>query len=351
MIGAFLGAAAEPARVEDHQQHGAGHRQHQAAEQIAPMHRARAEIVDVRPLRPDQPTGADLPDHVRQRQHGDHEQRIERIERHQRAPAARGGERKSRDQEQQHGRRRRGEQQQAGLDRPGEPGIAAILADDLPGVQQQQRPDRTRQHQRTEFDAGRPEGADRHGQQHRQHRLLTADDGAREQIQRPERRDVANLRQQIDAEHVIADGAEGDVGKPERQRRTEIGTDLEFPAEGQHGSHVAGRAAIQHQRQDQPHRRLKQQHDPDHQPRPGADQFDDQGGETHETPEIPQPARLLAALCPKRLIERASARGNCRQMAIEISDAAEVSTVKRSRSACSGKCLARAATTGAKRLR
>ena len=118
-----------------------------------------------------------------------------------------------------------------------------------------------------------------------QHRLLSADNGARQQEQRPEGRDRAKLRQQIDAEHVVAGGAEGDIGKPERQRRTEIGADPVFPAKRQHGGEVAGRAAIQHQRQDQPHRRLQQHHQQHHQPRPGADQFDDQGGETHETSE------------------------------------------------------------------
>ena len=124
-------------------------------------------------------------------------------------------------------------------------------------------------------------------EQHRKHRLLPADDDARQQIERPERGDVANLRQQIDAEHVIAAGTERDVGEPERQRRAEIGADLIFPAKGEHGGEVAWRAAVQHERQDQPDRGLEQQHEPDHQPRPGADQFDNQRGETHETPEIP----------------------------------------------------------------
>ena len=45
---------------------------------------------------------------------------------------------------------------------------------------QQQRPERPRQHQRAEFETGRAEGRDRHGQQHGEHRLLCADDGARQ---------------------------------------------------------------------------------------------------------------------------------------------------------------------------
>ena len=51
---------------------------------------------------------------------------------------------------------------------------------------------------------------------------------------------------------VIAGGAKGDVGEPERQRRPEIGADLVFPAVGEHGREIAGRAAVEQQRQDQP---------------------------------------------------------------------------------------------------
>ena len=106
----------------------------------------------------------------------------------------------------------------------------------------------------SEFDAGRTERHDRHRQQHRQHRLLAADDGARQIVEGPEGGDGAELRQQIDAEHVIADGAVGDIGQPERQRRAEPGSDLVFPAERQHGREIAGRAAIDQHRQQQPER-------------------------------------------------------------------------------------------------
>ena len=265
----------------------------QAAEQCAPVQRPRAEIRDRRPLRQRERVGADQPDQIGQRQHDDHQQRKQRIERHQHAPSARGRERKSGDQQQQPDRGRGRQQQQAGFDRPGEPGVAPVLADQLPGMQQQQRPERTRQHQRAELDAGRTECHDRHRQQHRKHRLLSADNGARQQIQRPERRDGAKLRQQIDAEHVIAGGAKRDVGEPERQRRAEIGSDLVFPAKGQHGREVAGRAAIEQQRQEQPQRRLEQHHEPDHQPRPGADQFDNREVKRMKRPKCPRRARPL----------------------------------------------------------
>ncbi len=87
---------------------------------------------------------------------------------------------------------------------------------------------------------------------------------------------------------MIAGGTERDIGEPERQRRAQISADLKFPAEGQHRRQVAGRAAIEQQRQEQPKPGLKQHHEPDHQPRPGADQFDNQGGEAHETSEMPK---------------------------------------------------------------
>ena len=75
--------------------------------------------------------------------------------------------------------------------------------------------------------------------------MLSADDGARQQIKRPEHRDRAKLSQEINAEHVIAGGSKRDVGDPERQWRTEIGPHLVFPAIGNHGREIVGRAAIQ----------------------------------------------------------------------------------------------------------
>ncbi|MGY4477366.1 hypothetical protein ACVILL_004780 [Bradyrhizobium sp. USDA 3364] len=190
------------------------------------------------------------------------------------------------------------------IDRPGEPGAAPVLPDQLPGMQQQQRPERTRQDQRAELDARRGEHHDRHRQQHRQHALRAADDGACQLVEGDEGCDLADLRQQIDAEHVIAGGAEGDVGEPERQRRPHVGADLIFAAEGEDGGEIAGRAAVEDQRQQQPDRGLHQHHDPDHEARPGADQFDNQGGKPHETPEMPQPPASMIRKSAKRFSEK-----------------------------------------------
>ena len=177
------------------------------------------------------------------------------------------------------------QQQKPGFDGPGEPRIAPVLSDELPGMQQQQCPKRARQHEGAKLDSGRTEGQNRHRQEDREHRLLSADNGARQQVQRPERRYRTKLRQQIHAEHVIARRAKRDIGEPERQRRAEIGSHLVFPAISEHGGEVARRAAVQQHRHKQPQRRLRQHHKPDYQPRPGADQFDNQGCETHETSE------------------------------------------------------------------
>jgi hypothetical protein len=122
------------------QPHDGGHREHQAHEQPAPLQRAGAEIGDRGPWRHDECVGAKQPDHIGQHQDGDHEQRIERIERHQHAPPARGGNGKSGEQQQHSGRGLCRQQQKPGLDRPGEPRVAPVLADQLPGMQQQQRP-------------------------------------------------------------------------------------------------------------------------------------------------------------------------------------------------------------------
>lgn len=114
---------------------------------------------------------------------------------------------------------------------------------------------------------------------------MRADHGTGEMIERDEGRDLAELGEDIDAQHVAAGGTIGDVGEPDRQRRAEIGADLVFPAEGQEGREVAGRAAVEHQRHEQPHQSLEQHGNPHDQPRPGANELDDQGGKPHATSE------------------------------------------------------------------
>ena len=136
----FLGNTGEPAGVEDRQQHDGGHREHQACEQPAPLHRARAKLGERRPGRHRERIGAEQPDQIGQDQDGDHEQRIERIERHQHAAPPLRGNGKSGEQQQQSGCGGRRQQQKPGLDRPGEPRVAPVLADQLPGMQQKQRP-------------------------------------------------------------------------------------------------------------------------------------------------------------------------------------------------------------------
>ena len=217
MIGASSGVAVEPAGVEHHQQHDAGHRQQQAAEQRGPVQRPRAQLRERRPGRPRQRAGADQPDQIGQRQHDDHQQREQRIERRQRAPSARGGQRKSGDQQQADRSRPRSS---AATGRPRSTSANQALRRPWP-ISCQECSSSSAHSGRASTSGpnstpGELNAVDRQRQQHREHRLLPADDGARQQIQRPERRDRAKLRQQIDAEHVIA----GERGRRCRRART-----------------------------------------------------------------------------------------------------------------------------------
>jgi len=58
-------------------------------------------------------------------------------------------------------------------------------------MQQQQRPERACEDQRTEFDAGELNTTTVMVSKHRQYRLLPADDGARELVEGPEGQDRA----------------------------------------------------------------------------------------------------------------------------------------------------------------
>ncbi len=174
---------------------------------------------------------------------------------------------------------------QAGMDRQRKPRVAPALADDAPAAEQRQRPQRLRQDVRTELDGRKCEGRNGERQQHRDGGVLRPDDGAAEAEHRPERDDEADLREQIDAEHVVAGGTEGDVGQPERQRRALHAAEQIFAAIGEVERDVARRAGINQCRQNEPQPSLRERDQPEHQHRPRTDQFDDQGGEAHAVPD------------------------------------------------------------------
>ena len=106
-----------------------------------------------------------------------------------------------------------------------------------------------------------------------------ADNGAAEGEHRPIRRNDAGLRQEIETE--TAGNAESDFTQPERQRRSEIAAEAEFVAYGQQDRHIARRRAVEQRRQRHPERALRERHAPEHQPRPSAQEFDDQGDVMH----------------------------------------------------------------------
>jgi len=86
--------------------------------QSDPMQRPVAQIRDRRPWRPAPGLSRASAKSDTQRQHDDHQQREQRIERHQRAPSALGRQRKSGDQHQQADRGWDCQQQESGFDRP-----------------------------------------------------------------------------------------------------------------------------------------------------------------------------------------------------------------------------------------
>ena len=135
-----------------------------------------------------------------------------------------------------------GEQQQAEIDAEQEPIAALVLADGAPVMQQRQRPERRRQHAGTEGRARHGEDGDADHQQHGEHRMAGADDGAAEREHRPIGTDDAGLRQHIEPER--AGQAEGDFAQPERQRRPEIAAEHEFMPDREQDRHVAGRRAV-----------------------------------------------------------------------------------------------------------
>jgi hypothetical protein len=112
-----------------------------------------------------------------------------------------------------------GEQKEADLERQNQPVSAPLLADGAPVVQQDQRPQRHGQDHRAEIRGRHREGGDAQHEQHRQRGVLGADDRASQREHRPVGRHHANLRQQVDAEHVAAGDLVGEFGKPEGERR------------------------------------------------------------------------------------------------------------------------------------
>ena len=93
--------------------------------------------------------------------------------------------------------------------------------------------------------------------------MLRTDDRARECKDCPIGHDHADLRKQVDADHAAAGEIEGEFGKPEGERRTEIRAELEFMPDGEHIGHVARRARIKQGGDQQPQQRLRQRREPD----------------------------------------------------------------------------------------
>ena len=177
-----------------------------------------------------------------------------------------------------------GQQQQTGLDAEHQPGAPASLPRAGPVVQQDQRPQRRRKDGGAELRRRHREHRDAGHQHHRHHRVRRADDGAAEREHRPQRDDDADLRQQIDAGH--AERPIGDLGEPERQRRPELGAELELVADRQHQRQLPGRRGVEQRRHQRPQHRLQHGHGPEQQARARAQQLDEQGHRNHRAANI-----------------------------------------------------------------
>ena len=153
------------------QQH---HAEPQPWRQAAGGRQAVVEALD------DQRAPAPQPGKMRKHDDDERQQRNPRLGIAQRGASAPGGEREDDHQpdEDQAGIAR--QQQQAEIERQQEPGAAPALAHRAPIMQQRQRPERRRHHRRAEIRARHREGGDADHQQHGQHRVARADDGAAE---------------------------------------------------------------------------------------------------------------------------------------------------------------------------
>ena len=246
------------------------------------------EIVDhrFRRAQPHQPrhqpvAGLRQPQQMREQHDEGDEAREPRIGRaHRRAGAlVGGGEQREHAEQQQPGIG--GEEQEPDLDRERDPVAALALAHRAPVVQQDHRPQRHGQRDRPEVRRRHREGRDADHQQHRQRRVLRADDRAAEREHRPVGHHHADLRQQVDAEQAVAGGDIGAFRQPERQRRPEIGAELQLVADREHERHVAGRPGIEQRRHQRPQRRLRQRGDPHRQRRTRAQKLDKNGNVKH----------------------------------------------------------------------
>ena len=174
------------------------------------------------------------------------------------------------------------QQQKTGLDAEHQPGAPASVPRAGPEVQQDQRPQRRRNDSGAELRRRHRENRDAGHQHHRHHRMRGADQDAAEREHRPQRDDDAKLGQQIDAGH--AERPVGDLGEPERQRRPELGAELELMADRQHQRQLSGRACVEQRRHERPQHRLQNGHGPEQQARARAQQLDEQGHRNHRAP-------------------------------------------------------------------
>src|SRR5262249_8360199 len=110
-------------------------------------------------------------------------------------------------------------------------------------------------------------------------RVLDADDRAAERKYGPIGDGDANLRQQINsggAGEVV-----GDLGKPKRERRTEMACELKLVADRKRRRQLARRPQIKQDGEKPPERRLRERRGPKHCPWLRPQQFNEQRNLKH----------------------------------------------------------------------
>jgi hypothetical protein len=111
--------------------------------------------------------------------------------------------------------------------------------------------------------------------------MVRPEDQAPEREHRPIGRDDAKLRQQVDAEDMLAGGIERNFGEPGSERRPQKAAKPKFMAYGNHERHVAGWRAIEKRRYKYPQRRLRQRCTPNRKRRTRAQELDEYGYVKH----------------------------------------------------------------------
>ena len=217
--------------------------------------------------------GIGYPDQVRPHDQAGHSGGDQRVVGTERSARALVDQREQQEQSDQDQPDISGEQQQPDLDRERKPIRAPPLAHRPPIMQEDNRPERHREDDRSEVGRRHREGRNADHEQHRKRRMLRTDDRTSEHEYRPVGDDHADLREHVDGEQAAAAEIVDQLGEPEGERRTEISTELELVSDRDHARQVARRPGIEQARNQRPQQRLCNRGQPNRKRRTRSQQF------------------------------------------------------------------------------